>query len=184
MLGYGEENDGQESRNLGFLGLLYSDNNGRNKFLVCAVFLVNFGVRPGFKYQSWYQLAGWCWIPQSTPLGLSFLRDKMAFWSYVGFIRGSLDVRVCVSTPLIFTAFWNEVVPVVIPTSQGRALRLRDREWEEFSEHRLLQAEAPEMVADGLLLTPSPPCPPLLSERFRSLVKRRPACFTQLPLGN
>lgn len=39
---------------------------------------MNFGVRPGFQYQFWYPLAGWCWIPQLMSLGLGFLGDKMA----------------------------------------------------------------------------------------------------------
>lgn len=84
----------------------------------------------------------------------------------MGFSRGSLNVGVCHSKPLIFITVWNEVIPFDTPTSQIRALRLRHREQEEFKEHRLLQAEALEMGAVGFLLTPSHACPPLLSERF------------------
>lgn len=46
--------------------------------VLCAVFLMNFGVRPGCKYQFWYQLAGWYWMPPLMSLGLSLFRDKMA----------------------------------------------------------------------------------------------------------
>ena len=81
MLRYGEENVGWESRNVGFPGLLYS-NKGGNKFVVCAIFLMNFGVRTGFKYQFWCQLAEWCRIPQLTSLGLGFLMCKMALVSH------------------------------------------------------------------------------------------------------
>lgn len=121
MLRYGEENVGWESRSLGFPGLLHSDNKGRSKFFVRAVFLVNFGVRPGFQYQFWYQLAGWYWIPQLTSLGLGFLRDKW-LWSDLGFFRGSLRAGVCFYMPLIFITVWKEVFTVVIPTFQVRAL--------------------------------------------------------------
>lgn len=49
MLRYGEGNIVWESRNMGVLGLLYPYNKGRLTFFV--IFLMNFGVKPGFKYQ-------------------------------------------------------------------------------------------------------------------------------------
>lgn len=107
ILSYDEEKTGWESRNLGFPGVLYFYYK-EDRDSLYAIFVMNFGVRLGFKYQFWYLFAVWNWTSQLTSWGLSFFIYKMALVIH-GFLLGAHCILCFYMTVL------SRIFTIVIP---------------------------------------------------------------------